>query len=44
MSQKRKAQRARHAAELEKKGRDVVMWIIVALIVLALVITVAYLF
>ncbi|MBR7018641.1 MAG: hypothetical protein IKH99_07340 [Prevotella sp.] len=37
MSQKRKAQRARHEAQVEKKGKDVVMWIIIALIVFALV-------
>ena len=37
MSQKRKAQRARHEAEVAKKGKDVVRWIIVALIVFALI-------
>ena len=37
MSQKRKAQRARHEAEVAKKGKDVVMWIIIALIVFALI-------
>jgi flagellar basal body-associated protein FliL len=37
MNKKRKAQRARHEALVEKKGKDVVMWIIVALIAFALV-------
>jgi flagellar basal body-associated protein FliL len=37
MSQKRKAQRARHEAEVAKKGKDVVMWIIIALIAFAVV-------
>ena len=37
MSQKRKVQRARHEAEVTKKGKDVVMWIIIALIVFALI-------
>jgi len=35
MSQKRKAQRARHAAEEEAKGKNVVKWIFAVLIVLA---------
>ena len=37
MSQKRKAQRARHEAQVEKKGKDVVMWIIIALIIALIV-------
>ena len=37
MSQKRKVQRARHEAEVAKKSKDVVMWIIIALIVFALI-------
>ena len=37
MSQKRKLQRARHAAQEEQKGKNVVKWIFGALIVLAVI-------
>jgi len=37
MSQRRKAQRARHAAEEEAKGKNVVKWIFFGLIALAVV-------